>query len=45
MRRLQWQDGKGFYVADGNWDLVGGNSNGPQTSIEKEGHYFKWLRG
>jgi hypothetical protein len=39
-------EGKGFNVAEGNWDLGGGDSNGPQLQYEKEGgQYFQMVAG
>src|ERR1700733_10375136 len=38
-------EGKGFYVAEGNWDLVGVDSNDPQLRHEKEGQYFQMVAG
>ena len=38
-------DGKKFYVAEGKWDLVGDDSNGPQLQNGKEGHYFPMVAG
>jgi Recombinase zinc beta ribbon domain len=38
-------NGKGFYIAEGKWDLVGENSSGPQLQNGKEGQYFPMVAG
>ena len=38
-------EGKGFYVAEGTWDLVGEGSSGPQLQNGKEGQYFPMVAG
>jgi site-specific DNA recombinase len=38
-------EGKRFYVAEGNWDLVGEDSSGPQLQDGKEGQYFPMVAG
>jgi site-specific DNA recombinase len=38
-------EGKGFYVAEGTWDLVGEDSSGPQLQDGKEGQYFPMVAG
>ena len=38
-------EGKGFYVAEGTWDLVGEESSGPQLQDGKEGQYFPMVAG
>jgi hypothetical protein len=38
-------NGKRFYVAEGEWDLVGDGRSGPQLQIGKEGHYVPMVAG